>query len=218
MELLHERLREWASEASISESPIVNASIKLCALGHFGNHRESDVFNAIADKIERDYIPRPRFEDGEPVQWGDEYQADSGKTATLTQMFVRHTGKVVLGRQGKRAELPEGTFVKRPTPKVLDADGVPYQSNGDTVWHIKSGNKFDVRCLDPFEVVGFGGVSSTWFKPEEFTHREPDSLEKLRDDMKKAGLTFDAASAHIGEHCNATKWADRLTALIERGA
>ena len=44
------------------------------------------------------------------------------------------------------------------------------------------------------------------------THREPDSLEKLRDDLMAAHESWD------GDPNKLVDYADRLTALIERGA
>lgn len=57
--LLHERFRDDASMGEQTFSP--------------------EELLAFADEIERFYIPRPRFEDGEPVRWGEteiEWDAD----------------------------------------------------------------------------------------------------------------------------------------------
>lgn len=58
MKLLHERLRaiEDDNEVLVCDDGF-NARISRKA----GEH--------LADEIQRYYIPRPRFEDGEPVQW-----------------------------------------------------------------------------------------------------------------------------------------------------
>ena len=33
----------------------------------------------LADAIEREYLPRPRYEDGEPIQFGDIYTDKNGR-------------------------------------------------------------------------------------------------------------------------------------------
>ena len=50
------------------------------------------------------------------------------------------------------------------------------------------------------------------FEPSDLTSREPDSLEKLRDDMREA-----MASSPDAMFMD-SRWVDRLTALMERGA
>ena len=50
------------------------------------------------------------------------------------------------------------------------------------------------------------------FNPEKLTHKEPDSLEKLRDDLMAAHESWD------GDPNKLVDYADRLTALMERGA
>lgn len=37
-----------------------------------------ELYNALADRIEKEYLPRPRFEDGEPVKVGDKVQTGFG--------------------------------------------------------------------------------------------------------------------------------------------
>lgn len=51
----------------ILASEIMDEDCKDCAECH------KAVFLHIANRIEREYLPRPLFEDGEPVQFGDEF-------------------------------------------------------------------------------------------------------------------------------------------------
>lgn len=96
---------------------------------------------AIAQRVEKeralpDGVEWPRFEDGEPVRFGDEVDWDGD---------VMRVGSVWLHREGWGLHVSstgvEGTFhgeygerVKRPTPKVLDADGAPIEV-GDVVYY-----------------------------------------------------------------------------------
>lgn len=173
--LLHERLREHKKGDIVEFNGYATSLLpkEACAL---------------ADEIERYYIPRPRYEDGEPIQWNDEYQADSGKTAKLTQIYLRCNGRVVLGRNGKRTDLPWGTYIKHPQPKVLDADGVEINV-GDTVWYVEyadGGDKYTVTAIcstkDCVIADKDNGGSGYHLQGYFLTHKEPDSIEQVNTD------------------------------------
>ena len=265
--LLHERLREHK-----------NGNFYIAGYPIYLTRSESDY---LADEIERFYIPRPRFEDGEPVEFGSK-DIDWGnhKDLGLTFNALGRSGKPIdiglIGCEPHFAELTDDGFVKRLTPKALDADGVPFKAEktiynvhtgvavtlvgiarnglvawrnsgggtgtwepekctherpvfdangerickGDTVWS-KYGNKYTVEKVahEP-EVTDFGVVyltNSEQMRGCDVSHREPDSLEKLRDDIKAESnnLTF---TPYQGTRDRLNGYADRLTALIERGA
>ena len=102
-------------------------------------------------------------------------------------------------------------------PKVLDADGVPYKID-DEVWNIETGEAYRVIGLprsDAYQSIEVENIESgfkTGYDPNRLTHREPDSLEKLRDDldsfMRDCSINADKVDEFTG----------RLTALMERGA
>lgn len=193
--LLHERLREFAR-----------------ILDEDGNFTflELNEAESLAGEIEKYYIPRPRFEDGEPVQFGDYVDGCNGPVDSF--LIYEDGSGTVYGEADLPYKVDDGAVThidkphKRPKPNVLDADGVEIKV-GDTVW-LKS-------CLTPHTVAE---VKAGWVKaedgrqftyPKELTHREPDSLEKLRDDMSK--------SYEISGVMVLGRYIDRLTALIERG-
>lgn len=166
----------------------------------------------IGEWLNRWFIPRPRFEDGEPVQFGDEYESDIGGVFPLEQLHCIGDGEYVLNRKGRRALIKPGGFVKRPDTKVLDADGVEIKV-GDEGWsNYGSFKKRVIKAVHPAGTWQDAPVDSVefddggWDYAHTFTHREPDSLEKLRDAMK------DSMSNEVRVYAN------RLTALIERGA
>ena len=96
------------------------------------------------------------------------------------------------------------------TEPVLDANGVETKV-GDMVWSIESGNNYIVSEIYKDHTVylkDFGRL-----RADEITHKEPDSLKKLQQ--------FAVDSAAYADGCERDKFleiADRLTALIERGA
>lgn len=59
----------------------------------FEDGNGSEVLNALADRIEREYIPRPRFEDGEPVQFGDYFVSKDGFGVPLASLGITYDGR-----------------------------------------------------------------------------------------------------------------------------
>ena len=154
------------------------------------------VMTDIADRIEADRelpegIEWPRFEDGGLVRIGDELEF-AGKTMLVCDATFYADGWALwCSREGIDGRL-SGSFgerVKRPTPKVLDADGVPIEV-GDTVY-----------CDDDPEsltVDSFGGAGCVFvtlakshngmlytIEPSRLSHECPDSWEKLEKDMMR---------------------------------
>lgn len=130
----------------------------------------------------------PKFEDGEYVWFGDEVDGLRGgidnidlyeRTANLYDVDVN-----LIMSFGER--------LKRPAPKVLDADGVEIEA-GDTVYGIgrtkhrfevidphhidpEVGEAFSVRCYDRDE------LEECHCKPKLLAHTRPDSWERLEED------------------------------------
>lgn len=84
-----------------------------------------DTAHALADAIEREYLPRPRFEDGDPVQFGDIAEV-RGYLGDVIEM-VYQDGKcveVVIGfgdeETASHYAICEGERVKRPELEVED--------------------------------------------------------------------------------------------------
>lgn len=106
--LLHEKLREWSDTESRFYYPTNKAGESL-SIGMVDTPEdESLMFTMFADEIERYYIPRPRFEDGEPVQFGDE--PDFLEVVDEISFFA--DGSVTIGHDGNTFVV-DG-FVKRP--------------------------------------------------------------------------------------------------------
>lgn len=88
----------------------------------------------------------PKFEDGEPVWFGDDVSGMDVRSFVFTESCVMVTNLTSVPAYGECRKY--GERVKRPAPKVLDADGVPIKV-GDAVWHE------DGAML---RVDGFGGI------------------------------------------------------------
>lgn len=214
--LLHERLREYGSNCRADYTDWLS-------------QRHA---NELANEIEKYYIPRPRFEDGEPVQSSD--MEEIGGLATCRVYtdgsWIFDPDKYEDERNPKPWDEQQGRqcdFIKRPEPKVLDADGVEIKV-GDKVYLVpgKHCNSFPLcyymagveYTVVENESIGHKasgricisrGDSVLGFPmPEQVTHRDPDSLEKLREDMQKS---YDISGVIV-----LGRYLDRLTAIMER--
>lgn len=215
--LPHEKLREAAkTEANIHNYyPCVVAAKDFGAMDDTRYTTEVKMLNAIADEIEKYYIPRPRFDDGEPVHFDDRfYSGYTHAIETVSSMKFTPGGFKLNG--GLRYDYGEPVRRCLPEPKVLDADGVETKV-GDTVWSLKDSTKWEVTETHPIEprislrqLDTEKEVEGGWFLSSEYSHREPDSLEKLRDDILDTCEPITSVTKQ--------EWADRLTAIMERDA
>lgn len=218
--LLHERLRGWEEQSRNTDHfPFTLATEEtykdfgFCGTTTEAKERERNLCKLMADEIESYYIPRPRFEDGEPVQFGDEVEGCNGRVETII-IFDDGSG-VIYGRNDY--EMPEeyggAEFdedgLQRPSPKVLDADGVEIKE-GETIWHIQSGEKFMVHTVQSDGCVF--SVNDIYLEPKAMTHKEPDSLQKLRDDLIELIGCLDINETSV----ELERFAYRLYALIQR--
>lgn len=219
--LLHERLREIAPRISKSGGDDwgIDELREVMNVACYSTY-QSDLKNtvlAIADEIEKYYIPRPRFEDGEPIQIGDVFI----QKCISEEVELDKIGIALFTKDGLNMVWFPDEVVKRPEPKVLDADGTPCKK-GDTVWLTDEGTKTHRSIKQPMTVVAFYPEGAVGFLdsegelysavPDVLTHREPDNLEKLRDDLLAAHDNWD------GDPNALLEYADRLTAIMERDA
>ena len=122
----------------------------------------------------------PRFESGEPVMLGDSVVKYVGGGEFEVRSIEFRDGAAYL-RNGFRTEgiviVRPGERVKRPAPKVLDADGAD-TSVGDTVYDVDTGEKMWVCALPEqgaYQCVKLR-IANGMFKtldPYRLTHRAP---------------------------------------------
>ena len=130
----------------------------------------------------------PRFEDGKPVMVGDRFIDHRVNERTVRSVIVNDDGVELRTFDGTFDWHETGERVKRPAPKVLDADGVEIKV-GDTVWF--KGNPRPYAVVE----VKDGSVrlhSKTYCSEESattvwtdiLTHTRPDSWERLEEDAE----------------------------------
>lgn len=276
--LLHERLREWANSDEPNYRPMQEMGI--IHGWSYGRIEGSKFLNELADEIERYYIPRPRFEDGEPIQFGDVIHIWKKEITTLNNFMFCSDGRIYLNDyiEDPTISLEGGEALERPQPKVYDADGVEIKVGdtvyrvegdwfghvegfetdgcvedivlcdsmkspakflthkkpvldadgvpinvGDTVWDIEDGTRSIVESVTMIDSDGNticckdNCIGHLHYKPDQLTHKEPDSIEKLRDDINQAADDLEF-TPYKGTRDRLIVMAERLSAIIERSA
>lgn len=213
---LVEQLRKMVVVANEKETcPAVFATH---VVGHAVSTREDDIelFTAIADRIEREYMPLPMLE-GEPLKVGykvDGYGQEGAEVVAVMNSEMIVVRSTVKGGHGYHDEaypllLWDVRFVKRHRREVLDADGVPIHV-GDTVYS-QDGKSFTVQEImvdyDDDELTVFCGEYHKGFKvwriATDLTHEQPDTLERIEEDAKKAFTDYWGCSDAECENCPA---------------
>ena len=160
---------------------------------------------AIADRIDAERalpegIEWPRFEDGELVKIGDEVEFE-GETMRVFSVAFTFNGWVLwCARESFDGRLcgSYGERVKRPTPKVLGADGVEIRV-GDTVYGDDETSPLTVVRLFKdatgatlVDCVGGACSIGTYYTvaPSRLTHERPDSWERIEEDAKLAPRAY----------------------------
>lgn len=149
------------------------------------------------DYLHRCFLPRPRFEDGEPVQISDmeeigalatyrvymdgswEFEPDKYEDETSPKLW-----DVQFGAKSER--------VKRPAPEALGADGLPIVV-GETVRGILSGIEGTVSSMNDDSTAYVKWDDGRWSPCIDccnLTHTPPDTQERIDEDKGKKGNEY----------------------------
>lgn len=170
--------------------------------------------------LDRCFIPRPRFEDGEPVQFGDSFLRWDGKGGNDGENVVEIT--VMSGdyyRWGLNGDCCTSQLVKRPAPEVLGADGLPVVA-GEEVWSLSGtgphtvGTVYtDIQAPDgrdcPWADIDNDG---TWACVESLTHTPPETQARIDDDATLHPRVYYAE--HIGHDVDLKDDAEVTEAMV----
>lgn len=158
-----EQLAEWAKESGLPP------------------FRDGEGFG---EWLDRCFLLRPRYEDGEPVQFSDK-TADGDSVRAFT-LFQSGAFNVAYEEGPSVCHVPGGT-VDRPAPEVLGADGLTIEV-GDMVYEIETGLKSEVISTTMLDSDGNtvcckdNCIGELHYKPEELTHTPPDTQERIDAD------------------------------------
>ena len=149
-------------------------------------------------RLKRHLMPEglewPIYDTGEPVGFGDEFLNARGGASVLRTVLIKDCRDSLGGDfywkigKGKNAvTLKNGERVKRPAPKVLDADGVEIRV-GDTVWCLEGWYRYVVtkvckgtdgkelvyaHYVDPDIITCDLNPTTYYLYPDQLTHRAP---------------------------------------------
>ena len=223
----HEREIKEVIEAQGRHSPAAHHIMQVWAKSH---DMEWPDGASITKFLDHYYIPRPRFEDGEPVtvENRNEIEWEDGEewlmTATSNDGIPMAT---FVNRRPLKAKMTPDGFVVRRHPKVYDADGVELKP-GAIAWSVYS-TRFGGAEVESVHKAGeknkHGNVikedfvcyvesymnGKEWDYAKNITQKEPDSLDKLLKDMNQVVVTY------MGyETSQIAKFAKRLSDLVEK--
>lgn len=156
----------------------------------------------------------PRFEDGEPVMFGDEVDGLGGE---IIEVYIAENAAAIWNNSCSHMHLGLGKRVKRSAPEALDADGVEIKV-GDTVWH-EDGSELrvirfgDVQDGETMLGVEYVAGPTKWGEVRclSVTHTSPDSWERLEEDTMKGSCAyfgFADKPCSDGDGCPANKPGD----------
>lgn len=143
----------------------------------------------------------PKFEDGAYVMYEDEFDFD-GEVKTAYGFNFGVGGRVsICSDKGSHVRLPNGERVKRPAPKVLDADGVEIKV-GDKVLVDSDTEQCTVVEVDGGTVhVQYADGFIFEHNPSRLSHKYPDSWERLERDAEKSICGYFGSSSSPGSLC-----------------
>ena len=126
---------------------VLNGVCKRLGLTDGTGKPEQD--GVIYGELEKRLIPEgyewPRFEDGEPVEAGDEFMERGGVRNAVHYVAVGIDWFEVYGFDGASSRYSKGERLKRPT--VLAADGEPLEV-GQTVYHTDTGLEYQIHSIN----------------------------------------------------------------------
>lgn len=180
-----------------SDSPLISPMQAVSDIA-----KGKDKHPLLKEAIDRYYLPRPLFDDGEPAQFGDRFVNDKGNDSTLSSLnYTKGAHGYVSANGGQRHEVTNR--FRRPAQPVLDVNGVPIEV-GDTVWNVFDYQKRTVIGLRGGKAHIESGPGIEFFEAGyELTHREPDSQERIDRDAMKGEYEYWGCTGSECNHCPA---------------
>lgn len=159
----------------------------------------------------------PKYEDGSYVWLGDSYIDTDGDENEVMAIEFNDRCADLVGLEGFHTGFDTSSeHVKRPAPKVLDADGVEIKA-GDTVWHHSGFAHGVVTSIDAGSLMGtvryFNGYAEFRDAAKDLTHTRPDSWERLEEDIaKQPCLIAEEVKGSKFDSCSECPWPSEVIA------
>ena len=183
----------------------------------------SKMMTTIADRIDAeralpDGMEWPRFEDGGLVRIGDELEFEGKTMLVCDATFYADGWALWCDREDMSGRLygNYGERVKRPAPKVLDADGVSIKV-GDTVYCNGKDKPLMVSHIVDSTKVALIADRVSYFRanPSRLSHERPDSWERIASDMEDFAVDNEINGGHE-VFDRAMDFVDRIRKLAEK--
>ena len=179
------------------------------------NQQLNDELNAMRQRLMPEGMEWPRFEDGRQVKFRDEGVDVHGETRSVEGVKFSQNGFVFISDgmgvtwwandRGpiEEAEVDPGKRVKRPAPKVLDADGVEIEL-GDGLYSVEGCLKLHVSHIDRINgKIATDAMFSLdkWVDPSMYTHRAPVLAADGRP-LREGDTVYEAdeGTKHVVDH------------------
>ena len=175
--------------------------------------RKHGGLGSVKNRLMPEGMKWPRYDTGELVDFSDEVARDDDDGAaaavdkivfhgSLWQLFDRYGCEINEDMMGP------GEPVKRPAPKVLDADGEEIR-NGDVLYSVETGDCVTVGSIEPGN-PWFAATDGALEHCAKFTHQRPESWELLEDDAGKNPFDYCKDVGHRLDTCeNAERYKAR---------
>ena len=135
------------------------------------NDELNEELNAMRPRLMPEGYEWPRYETGEPVRIGDFVSDVEVRSVVFRDDGILLSDCTSVPGWGTWRSYKEP--IRRPAPKVLDADGVEIRV-GDTVWDVEFGCEHVVtKVSDGAVFVAFEDESADRCDPASLTHRAP---------------------------------------------
>ena len=171
-----------------------NRRSELCAaLGIDLDTGWGDAMAELARRLMPEGMEWPLYESGEPVAFGDEVTKD-GEEFGVSVFEMISDGSYALNFRS----YSKGERVKRPGPKVLDADGVEIRV-GDVLYSIETGDSVTVDSIEPGN-PWFATTAGALQHCAKFTHRRP-VLDADGAEIREGDTVYDVENGTEYEVC-----------------
>ena len=136
----------------------------------------------------------PRYEDGEPVRFGDRVKHRRGTCAVdSVRLYIGGLVSVYGNDSDRQVVVTEPVFrdpVERADAQVPAADGEPLRE-GETVWNVKTGEMYVVGAFaSDYVNVSDGRGGGLQLLPSQLTHERPESWERWIEDAGKSTCEY----------------------------
>lgn len=233
----------WDNDVPLAEAVIS----ELWPDGRPDECGNDDVMSELRRRLMPEGCEWPRFEDGPLLRYDDSYIGNDGDNHRAWQIRFDSNADVHVSRGGDGDGFDRTTWdhfnkgerVKRPAPKVLDADGAEIYEG--RIAYGTRGRKYRVTALCEYEpsivhaqalddaemgdefIVANTGLNSYQLDASKLTHERLDSWERLEEDVANASCPDVYCANHSIDASDASyEWAmardivRRAKALAER--